>query len=162
MPRAPMRAAAPTVLAAATLALAGCATAGLRPPSSVVERAAVARSYSGRLRVTLRGPDLRGRARDARRRPAGRGVRGAAARRLPRDRRRRGAAAVGRAVSARVLRVPSFAKINLGLEVLGTRQDGYHELRTIFQTIDLKDDVELRPGGGDLAVSCDHPGVPQG
>ena len=56
-----MRAAAPTVLAAATLALAGCATAGLRPPSSVVERAAVARSYSGRLRVTLRGPDLRGR-----------------------------------------------------------------------------------------------------
>ena len=56
-----MRAAAPTLLAAATLALAGCATAGLRPPSSVVERAAVARSYSGRLRVTLRGPDLRGR-----------------------------------------------------------------------------------------------------
>jgi 4-diphosphocytidyl-2-C-methyl-D-erythritol kinase len=69
---------------------------------------------------------------------------------------------VGRAVSRRALRVPSFAKINLGLEVLGTRQDGYHELRTIFQTIDLHDDVELRPGGRDLAVRCDHPGVPEG
>jgi 4-diphosphocytidyl-2-C-methyl-D-erythritol kinase len=65
-------------------------------------------------------------------------------------------------VSARPLRVPSFAKINLGLEVLGTRQDGYHELRTIFQTIDLHDDVELRPGGGDVSVVCDHPGVPAG
>jgi 4-diphosphocytidyl-2-C-methyl-D-erythritol kinase len=69
---------------------------------------------------------------------------------------------VGGAVSARVLRVPSFAKINLGLEVLGTRQDGYHELRTIFQTIDLRDDVFLRPGGRDLVVRCDHPGVPEG
>ena len=69
---------------------------------------------------------------------------------------------MGRAVSARVLRVPSFAKSNLGLEVLGTRQDGYHELRTIFQTIDLHDDVELRPGGDELAVRCDHPGVPEG
>ena len=42
------------------------------------------------------------------------------------------------------LRVPSFAKVNLGLEVLGVRQDGYHELRTIFQTIDLRDDIVLR------------------
>lgn len=35
--------------------------------------------------------------------------------------------------------VPSFAKINLDLRVLGKRADGYHELRTIFQTISLKD-----------------------
>jgi 4-diphosphocytidyl-2-C-methyl-D-erythritol kinase len=61
-----------------------------------------------------------------------------------------------------VLRVPAFAKINLGLEVLGTRQDGYHELRTLFQTIDLHDDIELRPGGSDITVRCDHPGVPAG
>jgi 4-diphosphocytidyl-2-C-methyl-D-erythritol kinase len=65
-------------------------------------------------------------------------------------------------VSARALRLPSFAKINLGLEVLGTRQDGYHELRTIFQTIDLRDDIELRLGGRDIVVRCDHPGVPAG
>jgi len=69
---------------------------------------------------------------------------------------------VGRAVSGRVVRVPSFAKINLGLEVLGTRQDGYHELRTIFQTIDLRDDVELRGGGRDITVVCGHPAVPDG
>jgi outer membrane lipoprotein-sorting protein len=56
-----MRAAAITILAAATLAF-GCATAGLPPPASVAERAAAAQSYSGRLRVTLKGPELRGRA----------------------------------------------------------------------------------------------------
>ena len=69
---------------------------------------------------------------------------------------------MGRAVSGRVVRVPSFAKINLGLEVLGARQDGYHELRTIFQTIDLRDDVELRVGGRDVTVVCGHPAVPDG
>ena len=45
-------------------------------------------------------------------------------------------------MSGRALRLSSFAKINLGLEVLGVRRDGYHELRTIFQTIDLRDDIE--------------------
>ncbi len=65
-------------------------------------------------------------------------------------------------MSRRVVRVPSFAKINLGLEVLGTRQDGYHELRTIFQTIDLRDDVELRASGRDITVVCGHPAVPDG
>jgi 4-diphosphocytidyl-2-C-methyl-D-erythritol kinase len=59
------------------------------------------------------------------------------------------------------LRVRSLAKINLGLEVLGLRQDGYHELRTIFQTIDLHDDIVLRSGGTGIRVTCDHPGVPQ-
>jgi len=61
-----------------------------------------------------------------------------------------------------VLRLPSFAKINLGLEVLGVRQDGYHELRTIFQTIDLRDDILIRSGGRDVTVTCDHPAVPAG
>lgn len=39
--------------------------------------------------------------------------------------------------------VPSFAKINLDLRVLNKRPDGYHELRTIFQTVSLKDEVTL-------------------
>ena len=49
----------------------------------------------------------------------------------------------------RALRVRAYAKINLGLEVLGVRPDGYHELRTLFQTIDLHDDVlvQTRPRG---------------
>jgi 4-diphosphocytidyl-2-C-methyl-D-erythritol kinase len=65
---------------------------------------------------------------------------------------------VGRALS--VLRVPSFAKVNLGLEVVGARPDGYHDLRTIFQTIDLHDDVELRSPAKGISVRCDHPKVP--
>jgi 4-diphosphocytidyl-2-C-methyl-D-erythritol kinase len=62
----------------------------------------------------------------------------------------------------RAVRVPSFAKVNLGLEVLALRQDGYHELRTIFQTIDLHDDIELAPRPRDVVVRCNHPLVPRG
>jgi len=40
--------------------------------------------------------------------------------------------------------IPAFAKINLRLEILGKRLDGYHELRTIFQTVSLHDDLKLR------------------
>jgi len=57
--------------------------------------------------------------------------------------------------------VPSFAKVNLGLEVLGTRSDGYHELRTLFQTVDLRDDITLRPRRQGITIECSHPGVPQ-
>src|ERR1700737_4719076 len=45
----------------------------------------------------------------------------------------------------REVRIPACAKINLRLEVLGKRADGYHELRTIFQTISLHDTLRLRP-----------------
>jgi 4-diphosphocytidyl-2-C-methyl-D-erythritol kinase len=43
--------------------------------------------------------------------------------------------------------VPSFAKLNLDLRVLNKRPDGYHEIRTIFQTISLHDalSIEFRP-----------------
>jgi len=40
--------------------------------------------------------------------------------------------------------VPSLAKINLDLRVLHKRNDGYHELRSLFQTIRLKDTVNIR------------------
>jgi 4-diphosphocytidyl-2-C-methyl-D-erythritol kinase len=39
--------------------------------------------------------------------------------------------------------VPSFAKLNLDLRVLHKRPDGYHELRTIFQTVSLKDTLTI-------------------
>jgi 4-diphosphocytidyl-2-C-methyl-D-erythritol kinase len=52
------------------------------------------------------------------------------------------------------LEVPAFAKINLTLEVLGRRGDGYHEVRTILQTIDLADRLEVLPFHA-LQVECD-------
>lgn len=66
------------------------------------------------------------------------------------------------AAAPRALRLRSYAKVNLGLEVLGTRGDGYHELRTIFQTISLHDDIVLRPRASDVTLRCDHPAVPAG
>jgi 4-diphosphocytidyl-2-C-methyl-D-erythritol kinase len=44
----------------------------------------------------------------------------------------------------REVRIPAFAKINLRLDVLGKRLDGYHELRTIFQSVSLHDELRLR------------------
>jgi 4-diphosphocytidyl-2-C-methyl-D-erythritol kinase len=41
------------------------------------------------------------------------------------------------------IRVPAFAKVNLRLEILGRRADGYHELRTIFQSLTLHDSLRL-------------------
>lgn len=52
------------------------------------------------------------------------------------------------------LRLRSFAKINLDLRVLNKRTDGYHELRTIFQTISLADTIEIeyRPGRSGIEI----------
>jgi 4-diphosphocytidyl-2-C-methyl-D-erythritol kinase len=59
------------------------------------------------------------------------------------------------------LRLRSFAKVNLALAVLGKRADGYHEIRTVFQSIDLHDEIEIRPCDG-LEFSCaDLAGVPK-
>ena len=44
----------------------------------------------------------------------------------------------------REARLKALAKINLDLRVLGKRPDGYHELRTIFQTISLADTLDIR------------------
>ncbi|MGA2096563.1 MAG: 4-(cytidine 5'-diphospho)-2-C-methyl-D-erythritol kinase [Candidatus Acidiferrum sp.] len=45
----------------------------------------------------------------------------------------------------REVRIAAFAKINLCLDILGKRPDGYHELRTIFQTVSLHDQLILLP-----------------
>ena len=40
-------------------------------------------------------------------------------------------------------RIKAYAKINLGLDVLRRRPDGYHEVKMIMQTVDLYDDLEF-------------------
>jgi 4-diphosphocytidyl-2-C-methyl-D-erythritol kinase len=56
--------------------------------------------------------------------------------------------------------IRAHAKINLDLRVVGTRPDGYHELRTVFQAISLHDTVECIPREGPLAIECTTAGVP--
>jgi 4-diphosphocytidyl-2-C-methyl-D-erythritol kinase len=62
------------------------------------------------------------------------------------------------------LHVRAFAKVNVGLRVLAQRPDGYHEIRTVFQTIGLADELEVRlsPRGRGIALECGTPEVPRG
>lgn len=62
-----------------------------------------------------------------------------------------------------MVKVRSFAKINLGLCIGGLRSDAFHELRTVYQTVALHDVVtlELKRGKG-IAIHCGHPQVPTG
>ncbi|WP_009632194.1 4-(cytidine 5'-diphospho)-2-C-methyl-D-erythritol kinase [Synechocystis sp. PCC 7509] len=55
----------------------------------------------------------------------------------------------------------SPAKINLYLEIIGDRPDGYHELAMVLQSIDLADRIDLRSISTDtISVRCAHPQVP--
>jgi 4-diphosphocytidyl-2-C-methyl-D-erythritol kinase len=54
--------------------------------------------------------------------------------------------------------VRAFAKINLTLEVLGRRSDGYHEVATVLQTIDLADQLVIGPAPS-LRVECNDPSL---
>ncbi|MEB3264531.1 MAG: 4-(cytidine 5'-diphospho)-2-C-methyl-D-erythritol kinase [Synechococcus sp.] len=59
------------------------------------------------------------------------------------------------------LTVRAPAKINLHLEVLGLRPDGFHELAMVMQTLDLEDRLHLEPReDGRLLLSCDHAELP--
>src|SRR5437763_14207828 len=58
------------------------------------------------------------------------------------------------------VRVSAYAKLNLSLRVLGVRPDGYHEVRTSFQSIAPHDTLSARVRPGPFALQCDDPECP--
>ena len=55
----------------------------------------------------------------------------------------------------------AFAKINLTLDILGKRPDGFHDLETVMQAVSLCDDVEVDvETGNEWSLSCETEGVP--
>ncbi len=60
------------------------------------------------------------------------------------------------------LRMPSHAKINLGLYVLGKRPDGYHDIWTIFQELEFHDVLYFTKRDAPLTLTTNHPTLPVG
>lgn len=55
----------------------------------------------------------------------------------------------------------AYAKLNLTLDVLGKREDGYHDLKSVMQTISVRDDIEIDVGTGKpWCLLCDKEGIP--
>ena len=56
--------------------------------------------------------------------------------------------------------LPAFAKINLDLRILGVRPDGFHDLRTIFQSLAIHDVLTFVKRPGPFAIECDDKTLP--
>ncbi len=55
----------------------------------------------------------------------------------------------------------AYAKLNLTLDVLGKRPDGYHDLKSVMQTVSLRDDIEIDVDTGKpWVLKCDKEGIP--
>ena len=55
----------------------------------------------------------------------------------------------------------AYAKLNLTLDVLGKREDGYHDIKSVMQTISIRDDVEIDVGTGKpWVLECSMEGIP--
>ena len=55
----------------------------------------------------------------------------------------------------------AYAKINLGLDIIGRREDGYHEVSMIMQSVSLCDEITITPGSGEgkIDLSTNIPGL---
>lgn len=58
------------------------------------------------------------------------------------------------------MRIKAYAKINLSLDIVGKRNDGYHLLEMIMQTIDLYDEITVEKSEKDIKIKCNKPYVP--
>lgn len=57
--------------------------------------------------------------------------------------------------------IPTYAKINLSLDVVGKRENGYHDLKMVMQSVSLHDDVTVeRTSGTGISLTCNAPHVP--
>ena len=58
------------------------------------------------------------------------------------------------------IKINSYSKINLALNILDKRKDGYHEVETIIQSINLADKVIITEEKEGIKIKCNHPQVP--
>ena len=58
------------------------------------------------------------------------------------------------------IEIDAYAKVNLSLDVLYRREDGYHEINTIMQQINLKDTLVISDLKEGIVIECSHPEVP--
>ncbi len=58
------------------------------------------------------------------------------------------------------IKINSYSKINLALNILDKRKDGYHEVETIIQSINLADKVIITEEREGIKIKCNHPQVP--
>lgn len=56
--------------------------------------------------------------------------------------------------------IRAYAKVNISLDVVGKREDGYHLLKMIMQNIDLYDEIEMDECESGIVISCDKAYVP--
>jgi 4-diphosphocytidyl-2-C-methyl-D-erythritol kinase len=69
--------------------------------------------------------------------------------------------AAERAADARAMTVTVRAKVNLSLELVRRRQDGFHEIETVFQCVDLSDELRVElTGDARITITCDAPDIP--
>ncbi|MBI1807643.1 MAG: 4-(cytidine 5'-diphospho)-2-C-methyl-D-erythritol kinase [Ignavibacteria bacterium] len=58
-----------------------------------------------------------------------------------------------------MISLKAYAKINLGLRILGKRKDGYHEIETIFHRVNVFDEIEIELASV-ISLACSDPALP--
>ena len=58
------------------------------------------------------------------------------------------------------MKIKAYAKINISLDIVGKREDGYHLLEMIMQSIDLYDEISIEKQKEDITITCDKQYVP--